>query len=87
MLFFLLPLVTAIRYDNYTLYRLLPANEDQIKWLQELQHDFRLDFWTEPRISSEFVSILSKPEFKGEFETLLNENEIKFEITMSNIQE
>lgn len=76
------------RFDNYTLYKILPKSVGQIKLLQSLQNtDLRYDFWSEPTPSKEYVNILSSPEYKGDLEGLLNGNGIKFEITMSNIQE
>lgn len=86
-------LVTSVpaekfRFDNYTLYKLYPHNDVQMKLLQDVQDkDLRFDFWTDPVPSSEFVVVLSSPENKKDFENLLNINDVKFEITMSNIQE
>lgn len=89
ILLFLIPCVTAkFRFDNYTLYKILPKSVEQVKLLQNLQdNDHRYDFWSDPMPSAEFVNILSSPENKGNLEVLLNGNEIKFEIAMSNIQE
>lgn len=76
------------RFDNYTLYKIEPKNVDNFIMLQHLQNtDFRYDFWSDPEPSKEFVNILSSPEYKGHLESLLNGNGMKFEITMSNIQE
>lgn len=76
------------RFDNYTLYKIQPKSFDHINLLRNLQNtDLRYDFWNDPVPSKEFVNILSSPEYKGDLEGLLNGNGIKFEITMSNIQE
>lgn len=76
------------RFDNYTLYKILPKSLDHINLLRNVQNtDLRYDFWNDPTPSKEFVNILSSPEYKGDLEGLLNGNGINFEITMSNIQE
>lgn len=76
------------RFDNYTLYRIVPKNADQIKLLQVLQDtDIRYDFWSDPVPSAEFVNIISSPLNKGDLEIFLNNNNMDFDIAMSNIQE
>ncbi|KAG6454739.1 hypothetical protein O3G_MSEX008842 [Manduca sexta] len=83
----LAPSVLAkFRFDNYTLYKILPKN-GQIKLLQNLyEHDSRFDFWTNPG-RADFVSVMSSPENKAHLENLLHKNNVQFEITMGNIQE
>lgn len=76
------------RFDNYTLYKVLPKNLGQIKLLQDLQaSDVRYDFWTDPVTSAEFVNVLSSPDHKNEFENILTTHNVDFEITLANIQE
>uniref|UniRef100_A0A2A4JQ49 Zinc carboxypeptidase A 1 n=1 Tax=Heliothis virescens TaxID=7102 RepID=A0A2A4JQ49_HELVI len=77
-----------IRYDNYTLYRVFPKNENQVKLLRDLQDsDPRFDFWSEPSALVNNVDILSSPELKSEFETLLKADNVEFVISNPNIQE
>ncbi|KAJ0173500.1 hypothetical protein K1T71_010649 [Dendrolimus kikuchii] len=76
------------RFDNYTLYKILPQNDVQMKLLQSVQdNDMRYDFWTNPVPSAEFVIVMSSPEHKSDLENILNRNDVKYEVTMSNIQE
>lgn len=76
------------RFDNYTLYKIIPKGVNQITLLQKLQNtDLRYDFWSEPTPYKEYVNILSGPEYKRDLEGLLSGNGIKFEISMPNIQE
>ncbi|XP_037294172.1 zinc carboxypeptidase isoform X2 [Manduca sexta] len=76
------------RFDNYTLYRILPKSLDEIKVLQNLyDSDSRFDFWKDPVPNAEYVSVVSAPQDKGEFETYLNRNGIEFEVAMQNIQD
>lgn len=77
-----------LRFDNYSLYKVLPGNENHIKLLQSLQNSNKTyDFWTNPVQSSQFVNILSSPSSKNELESFLNFYGITFEISISDVQE
>ncbi|XP_072929537.1 uncharacterized protein [Epargyreus clarus] len=80
-------LCEKFRFDNYTLYKILPRNEKQIKVLQDLHEENIYDFWTYPHKSADFVSILSNPKDRWYLEDLLTNNKINFEVPMTNIQE
>ncbi|XP_075982741.1 zinc carboxypeptidase A 1-like [Anticarsia gemmatalis] len=81
-------LCEKFRFDNYTLYKIVPKNVDQINLLQKLQeNDFRFDFWTDPVPSTSFVNILSSPGNKGDLENFMKNNNLDYEVTMPNIQE
>ncbi|XP_030028982.2 zinc carboxypeptidase [Manduca sexta] len=76
------------RFDNYTLYKILPKNLNEVKVLKNLyDSDARFDFWKHPAPNAEYVTVVSAPKDKGELEGLLNRNGISFEIAMQNIQE
>lgn len=76
------------RFDNYTLYKILPQNVHQIQILQDVRNnDLRYDFWSEPAASLGYVSVMSSPQDKKDLENLLNRNQIKFEVKNNNIQE
>lgn len=92
ILYFILFITTVtsekFRFDNYSLFKVKPENEQHIKILQELQNsDESLDFWTDPVPTAEFVSVMASPFKKSAFENTLNFYGIKFEISMNNIQE
>nr|XP_049704885.1 zinc carboxypeptidase A 1 [Helicoverpa armigera] len=76
------------RFDNYTLYKVLPKNLEEIKLLEDLQNsgaDF--DFWDDPVPTADYINVLSKPELKNDLEGFLAEQGIDFVITLPNIQE
>ncbi|XP_050664216.1 zinc carboxypeptidase-like [Leptidea sinapis] len=75
------------RFDNYTLYKILPENERHISLLRGLQEDARFDFWTDPSPLLNFVSVLSSPGYKHELENFLNENDIQFTISLPDVQD
>lgn len=89
LIFPILCVVNAkFRFDNYTLYKIIPNNVEQIKVLQNLEDlDNRYDFWSDPVPTAQYVNILSSPQNKAELEHVLKGNGMAFEITMSNIQE
>lgn len=78
----------VFRFDNYTLYKVLAKNVDQLKTLQALEaSESRFDFWSDPVANAESVTILSSPKDKGVLENYLNKNAIDFGILFPNIQE
>ena len=89
LVFFLsVGLSEKFRYENYTLYKTLPENEQQMKFLQNIQDsDTRFDFWNEPGPLVKYALIVASPQNKDSLESILKENKIKYEIKMNNIQE
>lgn len=88
--FFIVTLVSSekFRFDNYTLYNVLPTNENEIKLLQELANsDVKYDFWTEPFPSAEFVNIMASPAQKNTLEAWLNYHGIGYKVAIKNVQE
>lgn len=76
------------RFDNYTLYKVLPKNLKDVEYLQELQNAApEFDFWDDPVPTADYVNIVSKPELKKDLESFLASNKIDFVITQENIQE
>ncbi|KAL4720710.1 hypothetical protein ACJJTC_009428 [Scirpophaga incertulas] len=78
---------SKLRFDNYTLYKALPKNLNEIKKLQELYNDKRFDFWSDPAPYADYVSILSNLENKIYLEEYLSAHKINFIVTLPNIQE
>lgn len=76
------------RYDFYSLYKVYPQNEAQTQLLQEMHDkDKKFHFWNEPKTQvSKYVTVLSNLDNRVIFEDILKENNIKFDITLSNIQ-
>lgn len=76
------------RFDNYSLYKVLPKSLKDVKYLQELQNAApEFDFWDDPVPTADYINIVSKPELKKDLESFLASNEIDFVITQENIQE
>ncbi|XP_046971668.1 zinc carboxypeptidase-like [Vanessa cardui] len=89
-LILLVPFVSCekLRFDNYTLYKISPENDQHYKLLQDIQNtDPRFDFWSEPTPLLDFVSVMSSPENKADLEEILQGYKMKYEVTMQNIQE
>lgn len=76
------------RFDNYSLFKILPENDQQYKVLQDVRRDdSRFDFWTDPLPLREFVNVMTSPGDKADLEEILQKHGIKYEIVMKNIQE
>ncbi|XP_059048581.1 zinc carboxypeptidase-like [Achroia grisella] len=81
-------LCQKVRYDDYSLFKILPKNPSDFKVLEELQqNDLRYDFWTSPRAAVDFVSVMAGPKEKDELKNFLSSHGINYEIPVSNIQE
>ncbi|CAH2094778.1 unnamed protein product [Euphydryas editha] len=90
--FFILYINLAVcekfRFDNYSVFKIIPETEQQYQILQDIRRDDpRYDFWTDPLPLREFVNVMSSPGDKTYLEDILQKNEIKYEIVMQNIQE
>ncbi|KAJ2953469.1 hypothetical protein O0L34_g1064 [Tuta absoluta] len=76
-----------VRYDNYSLYKIIPENEGQLKFLKDLRKDVkRLDFWIPPSRVGEYVSIVAPPELKKDLENKLRKREISSKVVLKDIQ-
>lgn len=90
ILFFIITLVSSakFRFDNYSLYNVIPKNEKDLKFLQELsRNNIEYDFWNEPVPSAEYVNIMTSPLQKNALEAYLNLYGIDYKVAMKNIQE
>ncbi|KAJ8714201.1 hypothetical protein PYW08_007821 [Mythimna loreyi] len=87
ILIFLCVSIEAIRFDNYTLYKVLPKSLEEIKILEDLQNSgAEYDFWDDPVPTAEYINILSKPELKNDLENFMGSYGIDFLVTVPNIQ-
>ncbi|XP_075982738.1 zinc carboxypeptidase-like [Anticarsia gemmatalis] len=89
ILFFIISVSSEkFRFDNYTLYKVIPKNVEEIQVLQNLQNSVpEFDFWDDVTPVSEYVNVLSKPELKGDLESFLSGAGIDFVVTLENIQD
>ncbi|CAG5004961.1 unnamed protein product [Parnassius apollo] len=77
-----------VRFDNYSLYKIFPQNEQQVRVLQDLYNkETQYDFWNHPTMSAEYVNVLSSPLDRSRLESFLNKTDMKFVITIENVQE
>ncbi|KAJ8723718.1 hypothetical protein PYW07_007698 [Mythimna separata] len=77
----------AFRYDNYSLYKVLPKSLEEIKILEDLQNSgAEYDFWDDPVPTAEYINIVSKPELKNDLENFMGNYGIDFVVTVPNIQ-
>ncbi|KAL0819455.1 hypothetical protein ABMA28_007560 [Loxostege sticticalis] len=76
-----------VRYDNYALYKVEPKTEDHLKFLKELEHEGKLDFWKPVDHVGDYASVVAPPEMRKEFERSLKKRSIHSEMMLENIQE
>lgn len=88
LLFFATIVAGKFRFDNYTLYKVVPTNEEHLRVLRDLQDvDRRFDIWGDLMPSSESVGVLSSPGDKIVLEEYLKNQGIPFSVSFPNIQE
>lgn len=77
-----------IRYDNFSLFKIHPQNEKDLKFLNELPkngEDFHI--WKLPSTVGDYASVVSSPEKKASFEHSLRKRSINYEVMMEDIQQ
>lgn len=77
-----------IRYDNFSLFKIHPQTEKDIKFLNELpKNGENLHIWKLPSTVGDYASVVSSPEKKASFEHSLRKRSINYEVMMENIQQ
>ncbi|CAG4957138.1 unnamed protein product [Colias eurytheme] len=77
-----------VRYDNYSLYKIIPETDDHVDFLKDLHEESDgLDFWIPPSNVGEYVSLVASPERKHELEHSLKRRDINYNVMLQNIQE
>ncbi|GBP92800.1 Zinc carboxypeptidase A 1 [Eumeta japonica] len=75
------------RYDNYTLYRIVPRDENELTVLRDIHRSSHAyEFWKEPSRVDEFTSLVSPSELRSDLEDVFMRNDIDYEISIANIQ-
>ncbi|XP_045502738.1 zinc carboxypeptidase-like [Colias croceus] len=77
-----------VRYDNYSLYKIVPETDDHVDFLKDLHEESDgLDFWIAPSNVGEYVSLVASPEKQHELEHSLQRRDINYNVMLQNIQE
>ncbi|KAJ8919789.1 hypothetical protein NQ315_006318 [Exocentrus adspersus] len=84
-------LAEKVRFDNYTLYRLTPNNEESLSFLQELEEatdaPSEYNFWSSPVKVGAEVDIMVPPHRSRFFEAAAKSRQMDFQVVMDNVQE
>lgn len=84
-----LTIASEVRYDNFTLYRLIPKSLSEVNILTDLEtsHLGGYDFWTHPKDVGVSVDVLVSPDKKSSIKDMMNSNNIQYEVVIENVQE
>ncbi|XP_023234195.1 carboxypeptidase B-like [Centruroides sculpturatus] len=74
------------RYDGYSVFRVTPSNEADLKFLQWLRNDVEFDFWTNPGVIGKPVDIMIPPEKLLLFNESFTANKIDFSLLTNDVQ-
>ncbi|XP_044733671.1 zinc carboxypeptidase-like [Chrysoperla carnea] len=72
------------RYDEYTVYRIKPKNEAQMKLIDELGKNEGVDLWTKVRQS--YVDIMISPKQKQRFHEFVEKHDLDISVFIENGQ-
>ncbi|XP_044733672.1 zinc carboxypeptidase A 1-like [Chrysoperla carnea] len=72
------------RYDEYTVYRIKPKNEAQMKLIDELEKNEGLDLWT--KVRQPYVDIMISPKQKQRFHEFVDKYNLDTSIFIENVQ-
>lgn len=76
------------RFDNYTLYKIKPKGNYEIKLLHDLKNgEIKYDFWNEVTPIVDYVNIMTSPDTNSSLEGFLKTHGINYRVTIPNIQE
>lgn len=82
------PLEEKLRFDNYTVYRIIPENKNGLKILQEWQKSQpELDFWLPVRAVGVPVDIMVSPKHKNNLEYSIGTEKLSSKILIHNVQD
>ncbi|XP_053613856.1 zinc carboxypeptidase-like [Plodia interpunctella] len=77
-----------VRYNDYTVYKVVPKDEDGLLYLKKLYMEpGALTFWSVPNVIGNDVSVLASPEAKEDFVAALIEKNINVDVVTQNVQE
>lgn len=77
-----------VRYDDYTVYRVLPADESQLAFLRGLRkYHGDIRFWKDARAVNAAADVMVSPKMKSRFTDWLEENSVEASVLIDNVQE
>lgn len=73
-------------YTNYTLYKAIPENRNQLMFLNNLTDLNNIDFWIPPSTTNRFVEFVISPEDKPHFFKQFDKEKIQLTTIIYNIE-
>lgn len=87
VLFTLVVCEEKIRYDNYTVHKIIPQTGGQLKALKKLQEErLDIDFWKEPSFLGRQVHVMIGPNQRDFFNNFLEDNHFNSTVYMKDVQ-
>lgn len=81
-------LASKVRYDNFTVHRVTPAEESQVEALRKLEEfNTAYSFWTDVRGINAPVDIMVPPHLANDFQDFLSLQHLSSEVFIENVQE
>lgn len=74
------------KFDNYALYKVKPDSVSELKVLKNLLDTDELDFWSDPVLVNDEISVVTSPNYRKQFDEILRANDIEANIILEDIQ-
>lgn len=93
MIILILALVSFVwgdpmRFDNYTVYRIVPKNDQALAILRDLEDNPKgFDFWSGPSLVGRAADIMVPPQLQQQYQDIINFNTFESELFVHNVQE
>ncbi|KAF5300683.1 hypothetical protein FQA39_LY11045 [Lamprigera yunnana] len=78
---------TPVRYDNYTVYRVIPRNIRQLNLLRKYEETNVFDFWSDVTRINANIDIMVGPKELRHFEKLTNVVNLESRVMIPNVQD
>lgn len=76
-----------VRFDNNSVYRVIPKNQEQLQSLRSLEDVSGYNFWTDVGTIDTPVDVMVPPDLKAGFKNVLDSDGIPSETLIEDVQE
>lgn len=83
-------LAEKVRFDNYTVYRLIPPHNEAVQFFKDLEesaHVHGYNFWSSPTSAGNAVDLMVPPHLKQYIENVTNNFGIDSKVLIHNVQD
>lgn len=77
-----------MRFDNYTVYRIVPKNDQALAILRDLEDNPKgFEFWSGPSLVGRSADIMVPPQLQQNYQDIINSDVFESQLFVQNVQE